>query len=235
MTTTSDDGIRRILGLPISAAGLSDANARLRAFEPENPNLFVPRTFGIGWDLNIGAVAVRLGLLRPDDSVPDLADHIPPATTAVLRAGPVVGAAGVALAGMCVARRYDRLPTNWGVTLRPTRWGGPVAALAAPVLISAGAGVWAEVAARRLSRPAATPTIEVTASAQALGLQTMSLLLIAAAARQADNPQATRLLPAAALLAAPAVATGVLVTTVRGALRRLDRKLRNSRTDAAPR
>ncbi|MDY5839286.1 MAG: DUF5808 domain-containing protein [Corynebacterium camporealensis] len=37
----------------------------LRSFEPENPKLFVPRRFGIGWDLNFGAVAAKLGIIRP--------------------------------------------------------------------------------------------------------------------------------------------------------------------------
>lgn len=229
MKNNTDDGVRRILGIPVSLSGLTNANARHRAFEPENPNLLVPRTVGIGWDLNIGAIAVRLGLLRPDDSVPDLVDHIPPATVNALRIGPLAGATAVTIAGVCVARRFDRLPTNWGVTFRPTSWGSGVAAMSFPVGLSVGAGLWAELAARRSSSAHASSSAAVTASAQALGLQVMSLALIAAAARQAQNPQSSRLLPAVGIIAAPTVTTGVLVTTVRSALGRLDRRLRRNR------
>ena len=36
-------------------------------FDPSNPHLIIPRVFGLGWTVNMGAVAVRLGLLNPDD------------------------------------------------------------------------------------------------------------------------------------------------------------------------
>lgn len=229
MTTHSDTGVRRVLGIPVSFAGLTDAEARLRAFEPENPNLFVPRTVGIGWDLNIGAVAVRLGLVRPDDSIPDLAEHIPSTTLSALRIGPLVGAGTVIAAGVYTARRHERLPTNWGLTFRPTHWGSGLAAMATPVLLSAGAGLWAELATRRASTSPDKPTVDVTASAQALGLQAMSLMLITAAARQAVDPHNARWLPLASVVAAPAVTTGVLVTTVKGALGRVARTLRGVR------
>ena len=229
MTSPSDNRVRHFLGIPVSIAGLKDAEARLRAFEPENPNLFVPRAIGIGWDLNIGAVAVRLGLLRPDDSIPDLVEHIPSTTIRALRVGPLLGTSAVTLAGAYTAQRYERLPTNWGLTFRPNRWGNGVSAMATPVLLSVGAGLWAEIATRRATAGNGKPTVDVSASAQALGLQASSLVLIAAAAKQAKDPQAGRLLPAIAVVTAPAVTTGVLVTTVRSALNRVAQKLRKNR------
>lgn len=122
MTPHQQNDVNRIAGIPVSVADLTNPDARLRMFEPENPNLLVPRTVGAGWSLNMGAVAVRLGLLRPDDSVPDLVDHTPPTTIKALRAGPLVGATAVTLARITSARRHDQLPINWGITLRPTRW-----------------------------------------------------------------------------------------------------------------
>ncbi|MBD8030043.1 DUF5808 domain-containing protein [Corynebacterium gallinarum] len=186
-------------------------NPRLRNFEPENPKLWVPRTIGLGWDLNIGAVAVKLGLIRPDDSLPDLEEHIPREVTTTLRIAPILGAAAVAAAGIQLARTHDRLPSNWGLTMKPTRWSNAPAAVAPPVLISVGSAVWAT----------ATPRVDVTLAAQALGLQTMSLLLLAAAARPSS-----RMLPAAGLVTLPAVATGILTATVRSALNNLDTKLK---------
>ena len=229
MTTHTDHNVRRVLGIPVSWSGFTKPDARLRAFEPENPDLLVPRAFGIGWAPNLGAIAVRLGLLRPDDSVPDLVDHIPPTSVKALRLGPLVGATAVIIAGAYTARRHDQLPTNWGLTLRPTHWGSGATAMATPVMISAAAGVWAELANRRAKRHFASSSVDVAASADALGLQAMSMVLIAATARQAKNAQATRLWPIAGPATAPAVSTGVLVTTVRSALRRLDHKLRRDK------
>ncbi|WP_394285120.1 DUF5808 domain-containing protein [Corynebacterium sp.] len=224
-----NDGARRIFGVPVSLPGMSEARAHLRGFEPENPDLFVPRAFGAGWSLNVGALAVKLGLLRPDDSLPDLAEHIPPAVAATLRVAPIAGGAAVAAAGVRAALTHKRLPSNWGLTFTPTRWSSAPAAMAAPVLISAGAGAWAEFSARRGHDGA---EVDATAAAQALGLQAMSLLLITAATRRADDPRSSRLWPAAGIVAAPVVTTGVLVATVRSALRRLDRSLRAERPTA---
>lgn len=189
-----------------------NTNPRLRNFEPENPNLWVPRTIGLGWDLNIGAVAVKLGLIRPDDSLPDLEEHIPNEVSTTLRIAPILGAVAVTVAGVQLARTHDRLPSHWGLTMKPTRWSNAPAAVAPPVLISAGSAIWATAA----------PRVDVTLAAQALGLQTMSLLLLAAAARPSS-----RLLPATGLIALPAVATGILTATVRSALNNLDTKLKS--------
>lgn len=186
-------------------------NPRLRNFDPENPNLLVPRTVGLGWDLNIGAVAVKLGLIRPDDSLPDLEEHIPHEVTTTLRITPILGAAAVTVAGIQLARTHDRLPSSWGLTMKPTRWSDAPAAVAPPVLISVGSAIWAT----------ASPRVDVSLTAQALGLQTMSLLLLAAASRPSS-----RTLPATGLIALPAVATGVLTATVRSALNNLDTKLK---------
>lgn len=213
----------RILGIPVSLAGLINADARLRGFEPENPSMFVPRSFGAGWDLNIGAVAVKLGIIRPDDSLPDLAEHIPPATITALRVAPVLGAAAVAVIGVRAALTHDHLPSNWDITMKPTRWHSGPMAMAAPVALSVGSGIWATVAGRQKH---ADPVVDVAAAAQTIGLQAMSLILIAAATQHADNPEASRVLPAAGLVTLPVVSTGIMVTTVRGALRNLDRKLR---------
>ena len=57
-----------------------------------HPALPVPLSAGIGWDLNTGAVAVRLGLIRPDDSLPDLEAHIPGAVARALAPGVAVSA-----------------------------------------------------------------------------------------------------------------------------------------------
>lgn len=223
---TTDDNVRSFFGIPVSCAGLRDAGARLRSFEPENPRLFVPRTLGIGWDLNLGAVAAKLGLIRPDDSLPDLNEHVPPTLARTLRLAPPAGALLVLSAGVRAARAHDRLPTQWGWNLRPTRWAASPTAVAIPVFLAAAAATWAEYSARTATGTRPEPPVDIPAAAHALGLQALTLLLLRASEERAADPQASRLLPTLGLAAAPAVSTGVLVVTVRGALRRLDRKLR---------
>ena len=63
---TTEGRFRTILCLPNS---LTRGFGRRMAgtFNPADERLLVPRVFGLGWAVNMGAVAVRLGLLRPDD------------------------------------------------------------------------------------------------------------------------------------------------------------------------
>ena len=261
--TVDDDGQLRVLGVPVSLdlphteddptvhdnaaeggksidAG-SGANGTAkstrsqvfsRTFEPENPNLLVPRQFGIGWDLNFGALAVKAGWIRPDDSLPDLAEHTPDPVVKALRFAPVVGAALVVAAALNAAR-YDRLPRQWTFTGRPKRWGGRLATLVPPLILSTGGALAA-------ARSKDTETLAPTA-ARILGLQTVALTQLIAGSRAAkanattSYSTANSLLglgrgtargaaaarqPLAALsaLVVPAVATAVLVGTVRASL-----------------
>ncbi|AFM08149.2 DUF5808 domain-containing protein [Corynebacterium pseudotuberculosis] len=87
------DGTIRIFGVAVHSP-----QTQFKIFEPENPALFIPRTWGIGWDLNVGAVAVKLGLVRPDDSLPDLQEYVPSRTLKALKYMPFIGAGIVSLA-----------------------------------------------------------------------------------------------------------------------------------------
>ena len=73
---------------------------RFSAFDPENPNWLVPRRVGIGWDLNLGKLAVKAGLVRPDDSLPDLQEHIPAPVSKALTYAPLAGAGLIAVVGL---------------------------------------------------------------------------------------------------------------------------------------
>ena len=112
----------RVLGVPValSPRGLSERAAR--SFSPADPVL-VPRAYGIGWDLNLGALAVRAGLAHPDDLDDDLS--LGPAQSAALSAAPALLALGVAAAG-----------APWRSTASPWRRGSPgsVPSTASPIL-----------------------------------------------------------------------------------------------------
>lgn len=91
-------------------------------WDPADDRLWVPRVIGIGWDLNLGALAVRLGLIEPD------AEAVPFAATderafRLAAAVPGVLAAAVALHYAVRGRSLPpRLPSHWGIDGRPDRW-----------------------------------------------------------------------------------------------------------------
>lgn len=57
----------RILGVPYDVRMPDTTRAASRWWNPLDQRVLVPRMFGVGWDVNFGAVAVKLGLVRPDD------------------------------------------------------------------------------------------------------------------------------------------------------------------------
>ncbi|HSK48574.1 MAG TPA: DUF5808 domain-containing protein [Coriobacteriia bacterium] len=56
----------RILGVPYELRVPTRERVALRWWNPQDPRLFVPRVFGIGWGLNFASLAIRLHLLEPD-------------------------------------------------------------------------------------------------------------------------------------------------------------------------
>ncbi|MDY6049099.1 MAG: DUF5808 domain-containing protein [Corynebacterium sp.] len=194
--------------------------AILRTFEPENPALLVPRTIGLGWDLNLGAVAVKLGLIRPDDSLPDLATYIPHAIRRTLTIAPWVGAAGCLAAALPLAGK-QHVARNFSLTGRPTGYGSGTLIAA----IIAGVGIVPVALALRAAPTGdETPTqeetisVDVVAAAQSLGLETLALLLAIATRREHATPGQRQGLVPLAIAAAPIVSGGVLVGTVKAAL-----------------
>lgn len=76
-----------------------------RLFNPSDPRILVPHVLGWGYSVNVGAVAVRLGLLRPDDLDTD--------TLAELRAGDATaGLVVLSAAGLGNLARAARSPQS---------------------------------------------------------------------------------------------------------------------------
>ena len=53
-------------GIPYDLRPPTGERIRRSMWNPADPHLLRPRAFGVGWDLNVGALAVRLGLIEPD-------------------------------------------------------------------------------------------------------------------------------------------------------------------------
>jgi hypothetical protein len=101
-----------------------DADARIAAtwWNPADERLFLPRAIGWGWDLNFGALAVRLGLIEADaesepfSATPDRAFLAAAAVPAALAAATVLH---YAVRGRSLPAR---LPAHWDIAGAPDRW-----------------------------------------------------------------------------------------------------------------
>lgn len=214
-----------IAKLPADWRGVSEQRVRLRAFHPEDAHLFTARTFGVGWDVNIGALAVRLGLIRADDNLTDLTAHIPHRTARTLRYLPAALSAISLAAGARLVAAGRELPAKWDATLRPRRFTSPLRAISAPLALSVGASAWNAF----VQRQAGHDSCDVTAAAHATGIAAGSLLTTAALARAGANPSARQPLVGAGIIAIPAASLAVFTYAVKRALFALDAKLKDGK------
>ena len=134
----------RILGLPYDFRGANASRLAERIWNPADPRVFMPRLFGVGYTLNFGAIAVKLGLIRPDDAGDESYERIPDGAVAGALAVPAVLAAAVlAIAASAWSALPAEVPIHWGVSGAPDDWapkavalGGLVAISVLPVIIS---------------------------------------------------------------------------------------------------
>lgn len=93
-------------------------------WNPADERLLVPRAIGWGFDLNFGAIAVRLGLIEPDAEAEPFTST-PDSAFAKAAAVPAALAAATMLHYTVRGRRLpDRLPAHWDVAGTPDRWVG---------------------------------------------------------------------------------------------------------------
>lgn len=113
-------------------------------FDPTDPRIVVPKAMGVGWTVNLGALAVKLGGLRPDDMGEDTVTELRPGA-AVASLASLAGLAGVALAVALLAPRGIPYPLHWTGLGAPDRWGDWRGALLGPALWALGGVVVAAV------------------------------------------------------------------------------------------
>ncbi|MBI4898954.1 MAG: hypothetical protein HY829_00590 [Actinobacteria bacterium] len=130
-----------VFGVPWETRGPTDPAVRSRIWDPADPRVLVPRMFGLGWTVNLGAVAVQLGLIRPDDWDDESLDAVDPELLTLLRFAPVVWAVVAVALSVRTWRRGLPVPTHWGRGGTPDRWSSPPAALV-PAAIATGFAVW---------------------------------------------------------------------------------------------
>lgn len=102
-----------IAGVPYDVRPPDGERVGSRWWDPRSDRVFVPRVWGIGWDLNFGAIAVRLGLIEPDAEDEPFART--PFTLFVLAAAVAVGISLAVIASAAVL--WDALPP-----IMPVHW-----------------------------------------------------------------------------------------------------------------
>lgn len=113
--------VGRLAGVPYDLRRPTAERIQHAWWDPSRPEILVPRAFGIGWDLNLGALAVRLGIIEPD------AEDVPFASTPA-SAHWIAAALPAALAVAVIAHYTARedlpaqLPRRWDRAGRPDRW-----------------------------------------------------------------------------------------------------------------
>jgi len=177
----------RFLGMPYELRMPTTARVASRWWDPRNPHVFVPRVFGMGWDINFGALAVRTGLVRPDDEDEPFEAAPPRAVAATLAVPVALACAFVVLVAVRYASLPAQLPTNWD-------FAGNASGLAPKAVDVAGLAllcvlpVIAAASAHLRRRPALN---RVAASAFATLLSAVSLAVMVQTVAAADGSRAT--------------------------------------------
>lgn len=145
----------RILGMPYEFRAPTAARVMERMWNPADPRIMVPRTWGVGWTINFGAIAVRLGLARPDDVEERPLENLPQgAFTAAVAVPLVIAVVAVVLGATYWTRLPAQVPMHFDGAGVADDWGPKNLVLGILLAIAAGAPVivLASQAIRRISR-----------------------------------------------------------------------------------
>ena len=219
------EGQARVLGMPVSGLWLGRSDAALDGFEPENPRLFIPRKYGLGWDINLGAVGVRLGLIRPDDSLPDLASYVPTHLKRGIKLTTIAGGIGVAFLAVLLSRKEQVLVQRSARRASERFITGRQAALA-PVVLTTVAALAPQVFRR--DDPESEDAVRLANQADLMGVEAMSIAWLVAMRRAGDKRKMTRRLMVPIVALWPLVTGACQLAYVKTALTRVKSRLHNS-------
>lgn len=126
----------RVLGMPYDFRGASVDRVGARMWNPADPRVLTPRLFGVGWTINFGALAVKLGMIRPDDLGDEAFERIPRGVANAALAVPVaIAAAILVLVVVSWGSLPAELPTHWNTAGTPDGWGQKSVALGFVLLV----------------------------------------------------------------------------------------------------
>lgn len=113
-----------VWGIPYDLRLPTAARLARRWWNPADSRVVVPRTFGIGWGLNLGAIAERLGWVDAGAHAPVLHSRYPRG------AAGLVGALPAALVPLILVARGlpAQTPTHWKLSGEPDKFSSRVPA-----------------------------------------------------------------------------------------------------------
>ncbi len=128
----------RVLGMPYEFRQPTANSLMERLWNPADPRVWMPRSFGVGWTINFGALAVKLGLLRPDDVEEHPFENLSAMALRLAASVPLVlGVAAIATAAIWWRELPPEVPVHWGASGAPDGWASREVALGALVGIAA--------------------------------------------------------------------------------------------------
>lgn len=112
----------KMLGMPYDVRVPNSDRVASRWWNPLDPRVFVPRVFGLGWDINFGAVAVKTHLVRPDDEDEPFGAVPAGVVTASLALPLMMTAALAGLVLLTWPTLPELLPAHWDIAGRPDQF-----------------------------------------------------------------------------------------------------------------
>jgi len=145
------DGAVRVLGVPYDIRLPTAERIASRWWNPRDPRLFVPRVFGVGWDLNFGAAAVKLHIIEPDAEDEPFGKTPDRAFARALAVPMLLALAMASTYGVLRERLPAQLPTHWSLSGTPDDFWAASTAFVFLFALAAVPTVWAawSVATRR--------------------------------------------------------------------------------------
>ena len=132
--------LRRYLSNPLRAFTKS---GRASLWNMDDPRILQPHLLGFGWSINWAAVAIKLGIVRPDDVDGEVVSEIP---ARALQATALLPAAITVAHGLALTMSWKQLPsevhTKWKYNGEAIQKTAPKGALLLPFVVSTvGAGL----------------------------------------------------------------------------------------------
>lgn len=175
---TGTRGAGSVLGVPYDVRVPTSERVAERWWNPRDPRLFVPRVFGVGWDLNFGALAVTLHLIDPDAEDEPFA--LVPMRDFLIALAVPVGLTMAMAASFAILRGSlpAQLPVHWNASGEVDRYGSQATAfgfLFLLAVIPAAWAVWSVMARRSPLARGAVIGFATFLSALAAGIWAMTL------------------------------------------------------------
>lgn len=125
-----------VWGVPYDFTPPTPAKIAERFWDPTDPRVWRPHVFGVGWSVNLGALAVRWGLIEPDAEDVPLESAPSSAFTVALAVPIAVCVATAATASMAGRRLPEEVPVRFTLGGEPTRRAPRARVLATDVAVS---------------------------------------------------------------------------------------------------